>query len=236
MKNKWALITGGTKGIGWSIAKKFASQGINLILTSRSIDDLNERRTEIIESHNGVECAIFRSDLSNRHEVRNLAEFAKGDTDVLDILVNNAGIFMPGSVLNEEEGALESQVETNLYSAYYLTRDVMPLINNSKRGYIINMCSIASFMAYAGSGSYTISKFALRGWSKTLREELKDTHIAVTSIMPGATWSASWEGADYPRERLIEPENVAEMIWSIINLAPNAVVEELVIRPQKGDL
>lgn len=236
MKNRWALITGGSKGIGWAIAKKFAKEGINIMLSSRHIEDLKNCQNEIKTINSDIDCMVFQADVSQKSEVKLLAEFVKGQVEYLDILINNAGVFLPGSVLDEKDGQLEMQIETNLYSAYYLTRALIDTIKAADRGYILNMCSIASFMAYPGGGSYSISKFAMLGWSKTLRAELLDSNVAVTSIMPGATWSASWAGADLERQRIIEPDNIAELCWTIINLDTNAVVEELIIRPQKGDL
>jgi short-subunit dehydrogenase len=98
------------------------------------------------------------------------------------------------------------------------------------------MCSIASIMAYPNGGSYTISKFALLGFSKCLREEMKTKGIKVTAILPGATWSDSWRGADFPEKRLMEAIDIAKAVWSCYNMSDSAVVEELLIRPQLGDL
>ena len=98
------------------------------------------------------------------------------------------------------------------------------------------MCSIASFTAYANGGSYSISKFAMLGMSKALREELKDKGIKVTAIMPGATLTASWEGVDIPPERFMKSEDVAEATWSAYRMSERSIVEEIVIRPQLGDL
>jgi NAD(P)-dependent dehydrogenase (short-subunit alcohol dehydrogenase family) len=91
-------------------------------------------------------------------------------------------------------------------------------------------------MAYANGGSYSISKFAMYGMSKVLREEMKSFGVKVTSVMPGATLTASWEGADIPPERFVKPEDVAIMVLSTYLLSDRAVVEDLVIRPQLGDL
>jgi short-subunit dehydrogenase len=110
----------------------------------------------------------------------------------VDILINNAGIFTPGSIYNEEDGLLQSMIETNVYSAYHLTRCLVPKMIEAKQGHIFNMCSIASLNAYANGGSYSISKFALLGFSKNLREELKPHHIKVTAVSPGAVMSDSW--------------------------------------------
>ncbi|HHM20936.1 MAG TPA: SDR family NAD(P)-dependent oxidoreductase, partial [Bacteroidetes bacterium] len=103
-------------------------------------------------------------------------------------------------------------------------------------GHIFNMCSIASLIAYPNGGSYTISKFALLGFSKVLREEMKDKGIKVTSILPGATWSASWAGVDLPKSRLMQPRDIARAVWCAWQMEPSAVVEDIVIRPQLGDL
>ncbi|MBL7876963.1 MAG: SDR family NAD(P)-dependent oxidoreductase, partial [Cyclobacteriaceae bacterium] len=103
-------------------------------------------------------------------------------------------------------------------------------------GHIFNICSIASIKAYPNGGSYAISKFALLGFSKVLREELKEHGIRVTAVLPGATKTASWAGSTLPDSRFIKPEDVAETIFSAYSLSPNAVVEELLIRPQLGDI
>ena len=128
---------------------------------------------------------------------------------VPEVLVNNAGVFLPGMIETEVDGALEHMINTNLYSAYHLTRSLMPEMKRLKKGYIFNMCSIASIKAYANGGSYGISKFALYGMTKVLREELKEFNIKVTAVLPGATLTASWEGVDLPEERFIKVEDIA---------------------------
>ncbi|MEQ8240517.1 MAG: SDR family NAD(P)-dependent oxidoreductase, partial [Cyclobacteriaceae bacterium] len=130
----------------------------------------------------------------------------------------------------------EDLINTNLYSAYHVTRGIVPSMKERKTGYVFNICSTASITAYANGGSYCISKFAMYGMSKVLREELKPHGIKVTSVMPGATLTASWEGADIPNERFVKAEDVAAMVFSTFMLSDRAVVEDLVIRPQLGDL
>ena len=98
------------------------------------------------------------------------------------------------------------------------------------------MCSIASLNAYPNGGSYSISKFALLGFSKNLREELKTQGIKVTSIMPGGTWSDSWAGFEAPEERLMQARDIAEVVVSALRMSASAVVEDIVLRPQLGDL
>jgi hypothetical protein len=98
------------------------------------------------------------------------------------------------------------------------------------------MCSIASFTAYKNGGSYAITKFALLGFSKSLREELKESGIRVTAVMPGATLTSSWEGVELPEERFMKPEDVAEVIFNAYFISERSVVEEIIIRPQLGDI
>jgi short-subunit dehydrogenase len=105
-----------------------------------------------------------------------------------------------------------------------------------QQGHIFNICSIAGTQPYANGGSYSISKYAMVGFSKNLREELKPKGIKVTTVNPGATMSDSWSGSDIDPKRIMEAKDIADAIWAIYNLASQTVVEEIVMRPQLGDL
>jgi short-subunit dehydrogenase len=104
------------------------------------------------------------------------------------------------------------------------------------KGHIFNICSIASLDAYENGGSYSISKFALLGFSKNLRLELKDKGIKVTAVCPGAVYTNSWKGSGVDPKRIMEAEDIADMIYAASQLSPQAVVEDIVMRPQLGDL
>src|SRR5699024_1695193 len=125
---------------------------------------------------------------------------------------------------------------TNLHSAYHITRALLPKMKSLKTGHIINMCSTASLGAYPNGGSYSISKYALLGCSKNLREELKPFNIKVTAVCPGPTLTDSWAGFDGPNDRLMTPEDVAEVVWTAHNLSKQALIEDIVMRPIKGDI
>lgn len=233
-----AVITGGTKGIGRAIADRLAQEGCNLVICSRSPDDLASAKNALLSLNPKIDVVTAVTDMSKKADVLRFGETCLAAFDKIDVLVNNAGIFIPGAICEEEEGALESMMETNLYSAYHLTRKIVPNMVSNKSGFIINMASIASFMAYPNGGSYSISKFALRGFSKVLRAELMDKGIKVTTIMPGATWSHSWAGMkdQLPESRLMQAKDIADTVWSLLNLSSSAVMEEVVLRPQLGDL
>jgi short-subunit dehydrogenase len=233
--NKFAVVTGGTKGIGRAILEKFASAGFDVATCARNQEQLSLFK-EQLESKYGVKAYVSQSDLSDRGQVIAFARFINDLKRPVDVLVNNAGYFMPGSVLDEPEGSLESMVNSNVYSAYYTTRGIAPEMKKAGSGHIFNMCSIASIKAYPNGGSYAISKFALLGFSKVLREELKDAGIRVTAVLPGATKTASWDGVDLPESRFMKVEDVADTIFGVYSLSPNSVVEEILIRPQLGDI
>jgi short-subunit dehydrogenase len=233
--NKLAVITGATKGIGKAIAEKFAENNIDLVITSRGNSDLEAVKVTI-EKKYSVIVHIFPTDLSIKKDVQSFANFITNLKRPVDILVNNAGTFIQGDIMSEPDGALEAQIDTNLYSAYYTTRGLIDLIKKSKQAHIFNLCSIASLQAYPNSGAYTISKFALLGFSKSLRAELLPDRIKVTSVMPGATYTSSWEGADIPKSRFIQSNDIADIVWASYNLSPSAVVEDIVIRPTDGDI
>jgi NADP-dependent 3-hydroxy acid dehydrogenase YdfG len=145
-------------------------------------------------------------------------------------------LFIPGSVHNEKDGALEEMIAVNLYSAYHLTRVLIPKMISQKSGHIFNMCSIASLEAYDNGGAYSISKFALSGFSKNLREEMKPHQIKVTAIYSGAAYTDSWAGSNIDPNRIMEASDIAEIIFTASRLSPQACVEDILIRPQLGDL
>ncbi|MFT4568217.1 MAG: short-subunit dehydrogenase [Saprospiraceae bacterium] len=230
------IITGGTKGIGRAIAELLHEKGADLAICARNQKDLDEMSKVLTSENPSQQVLTFQCDVSVKEEVINFASFVLSKWNEIDILINNAGVFLPGNVSEEEDGMLEKMIDTNLYSAYHLTRQLLPSMIAKKSGYIFNMCSVASLKAYPNGGSYSISKFALLGFSKVLREELKEKGIKVTSILPGATWSDSWTGIDLPKARLMEANDIAIAVWQAIQMSPSAVVEEILLRPQLGDL
>lgn len=235
--NKKAVVTGGTKGIGRAIVEKLLAEGYDVAVCARSVMDLWAMETECEKKYPKQSVLTFQADMSNKIDIVNFAHFIEREWDTLDVLVNNAGIFLPGEIISEEDGMLEKMMETNLYSAYYLTRALLPMIlRGGTNKHIFNMCSVASIKAYANGGSYSISKFALLGFSKNLREELKPNGVKVTAILPGATWSDSWSGFEAPTDRLMQANDVAEVVITALNMSPSAVLEEIILRPQLGDL
>jgi NADP-dependent 3-hydroxy acid dehydrogenase YdfG len=233
---KLIVVTGGTKGIGKAIVKKFADQGFNIITCARSSKDLKSLEKEVKSINKQIDFLGLKADLSVKTEVKEFLDSVKKEKVNIDILVNNTGVFIPGQIHKEKDGVLEKMVETNVYSAYHVSRGILPYMIRRKSGHIFNICSTASIIPYTNGGSYCISKFALYGMTKVLREEMKEHQIRVTAVLPGATLTSSWDGVELPPERFMKPEDIAEAIWGVYNLSAHSVVEEILIRPQLGDI
>lgn len=234
--HKLIVVTGGTKGIGRAILEKFAGEGFDVVTCSRNNHDLEALSKTFKVAFPDIHCITFKADMSEKHQVKAFTDFVAGLARPVEVLVNNAGYFLPGEISTEPEGTLESMINANLYSAYYATRGLVSFMKKNKHGHIFNICSIASIKAYPDGGSYAISKFALLGFSKCLREELKSYNIRVTAIMPGATKTRSWDGADLPDERFMCSEDVADTVYAAYALSCRSVIEEIIIRPQLGDI
>jgi len=230
------VITGASRGLGLAIAQKFASEGHQLFLSARNKNTLGVAAEALKKKFPSAKIKHHAADLSVKEEVIAFGDWLLEQQLNIDILVNNAGTFLPGNVFDEAEGTLEEMISVNLYSAYHLTRKLLPGMMQSKSGHIFTLCSIASLKAYQNGGAYSISKFALLGFTKNLREEMKPHNIKVTAIIPGAVYTDSWAGSGVKPERLIEAKDIADLVYTAAHLSPQACVEEIVVRPQKGDL
>ena len=227
------VITGASKGLGKAFAKAFASKNNVLLLCARNASGLEALASELKDS--GATIHFKLVDVGKKEAVIGFGNWCLA-YGTPDIIINNAGSFEPGSVYNEANGTIEKMIETNLYSAYHLTRTILPLMMQKKQGHIFNICSIASVQAYANGGSYSISKFAMLGFSKNLREEMKQYNIKVTSVLPGAVYTDSWKGSGIDESRIMQDDDIAKMVVAASQLSPQACVEEIVLRPQLGDL
>lgn len=226
---KLVVVTGGTKGIGRAIAERFAIEGFDLFITARTAKDLSEVK-ERIETKYAIKCHIFAGDIGNKNDVKSLAKSILNTNQIVEVLVNNAGLYRAGLMTEEPDGTLEKLMGINLYGSYYLTKELLNSFTENRSGHIFNICSVASFSTPENSGSYTISKFALLGFSKVLRVEMKPHKVRVTAVMPGATLTDSWKDEDVSPEILMPPEDIAAAVWNAYAMK-NSVVEEIVLRP-----
>jgi len=233
---KKLVITGATKGIGRAIAEKYLNNGYEVAVCARKANELNDMAEAVLKSGARGKLHTFVCDVTDKEQLKAFYEFVDKKMGSIDILINNAGIFEPGEIQNEAEGVLERQMATNVYSVYHLTRFFLPQMIKNRSGHIFNLCSVASIKAYTNGGSYCISKYAVYGMTKVLREELMPHNIKVTAILPGATLSGSWEGTTLPEDRFMKAEDIAEAVYMTSQLSPSTVIEEILLRPMEGDI
>lgn len=229
-------ITGGTRGIGRATVELFAANAADIAVVARTASALEQMAKELKAQYPNLKLLTCAADLSTKTGNLQFVEMIQKEWGHLDILINNAGLFIQANILTEPEENLDKQLALNLKSAYHLSRALLPLLVKSAKGHILNICSIASLQAYPNCGAYVVSKFALLGLTKALRLELKDKGIKVSGVIPGATLSSSWDGEHIEAERLIDPKDIAQAIWDVYQMGPNSTVEEIIIRPQLGDL
>lgn len=231
------LLTGASQGIGAAIAKTFARElrgRVRLALVARNEQNLAAVARACGKSGATVEC--FSCDVSDAAAVETMAAAVTKRFGAVDVLINNAGKFAGGPLAETSVEQFNAMIAANLRSVFLVTRAFVPAMLRRGRGDIFNMSSIAGLQAYLGGAAYCAAKFGVTGLSKVMREEWRERGIRVCCVHPGATVSPSWAGAEVPDERLMPAEDVARAFFEIYRLTRRTVVEEIVLRPQRGDL
>ena len=230
------VITGATKGIGKAIAEKFAADGHHFIVCARNLSDLEKVKSDFISNFPQSSMDIYACDISKKEQLKNFIDFIHSKFSKVDVLVNNAGQFINAEILQEEDEVFENTMSTNVSAVYYLCKAIGKEMKKNSDGYIFNIGSIAGLEPFVNCGAYTVSKFALHGLTKVLREELKNFGVKVCLVIPGATYTSSWQGTDLPKDRFVNPKDVAELIYVSTKLSKGALAEELHIQPLLGKI
>ena len=209
--------------------------GHEVLISARDQSKLDAVALELMKRYPGSVVLGKAADVTLPEQVKSFAAWCL-DRGEVDVLINNAGIFQPGKLMDQADGLLEGQLAVNLFSAYHLSRAIAPSMVKRGQGHIINICSIAGQRPYAHGGAYSISKFALDGFSQNLREELKPTGVKVTTVYPGAVLTDSWGDFDNSDHRIMEAADIAKLVYQATQLSIGACVEQIVVRPRLGDL
>ena len=231
------VITGASQGIGAAIAEAFAAHhgaDARLALLARSRDRLES--VAAAARSLGATALALPCDVTDEGAVARAAGAVAERWGAADVLVNNAGRFEPGGFLDIEPAAFRRQIEVNLTSAFLVTRAFLPAMLSAGAGDVLVMGSVASVRGYPGGAAYGAAKHGLLGLARTLRAETLDRGIRVMAVLPGATLTPSWDGVDVPPERLMPATAIAQAVLDATRLPRSAVVEEILIRPQLGDL
>ncbi len=230
------LITGASQGIGAAIARTFATElpGARLALVARSEKNLRSVARDCIGSGAGVE--IFPCDVAREAAVKSMARVVTRHFGAVDVLINNAGAFAVAPFAQTKVAEFDRLIAVNLRSAFLVTQAFLPAMLQRKEGDIFFMSSIAGLGAYPNAAAYCAAKFGVTGLAQVLRAETKDHGVRVCCIHPGATWSPSWAKSGVKRERIMAAEDLARAILDVYRLGRRTVVEEIILRPQRGDV
>lgn len=230
------LITGASQGIGAAIAQAFAAEipGVRLALAARN--EKNLRATAAACLKLGAEVELFPCDVTDEKAVAKLARVVAKHFGPVDVLINNAGAFAMAPFVKTSVATFDNMVATNLRSAFLVTSAFLPAMLKRKRGDIFFMSSIAGLGAYPQAAAYCAAKFGLTGLAQVLRAETKNTGVRVCCVHPGATWSPSWSKSGVKPARIMPAEDIARAILDVHRLGRRTVVEEIVLRPQLGDV
>jgi short-subunit dehydrogenase len=245
MTNPVILITGASQGIGAAIAKTFAREvrGCRLALVARNGKNLRaiaracEKLGAMAKAKAGaVEAGVFPCDVADAAAVSTMAGAVRKRFGVVDVLINNAGQFFGAPFLGTPVEKFDEMLAANLRSVFLVSRAFAPAMARRRRGDIFVMGSIASVKPLPGMAAYGAAKSGVLGLARVMREELKNKGVRVTTVLPGATWSPSWAGSEVSAGRLMPAEDVARAFLDIYRFSRRTVVEEIVLRPQLGDV
>lgn len=228
-------ITGARRGIGAAVARELAAAGKRLALSARKAEDVKELGTELRE-HTDV--GVFSCDVADRASVTDCAEAIADEFGRIDVLINNAGlgVFKPMLELTPDE--FDAMIDVNLRGVHHCTRAVLPAMIERGRGDILTINSIAVQASFANCTAYGASKAGALAFNRSLRAEVREQGVRIMDIFPGATATAIWSDEMLQEfgERMMEPSDVAQAVREMLDTSRRAVVEELVLRPRRGDL
>lgn len=237
MNTPVVLVTGASQGIGAAIARTFATEirGVQLALVARNEKKLLDVALTCVKA--GAACAeVYPCDVANEDSVGIMSLAVLKRFGHVDVLINNAGKFEAAPVAEMTLEVFDRLIASNLRSVFLVSRAFLPAMVKRGAGDIFNMSSIAALTAYPGGAGYSAAKAGVAILSKIMRAELRDQGVRVCCVYPGATWSPSWEGGAIAEERMMPATDVARAFLDVYRLSRSTVVEEIVLRPQRGDV
>jgi NAD(P)-dependent dehydrogenase (short-subunit alcohol dehydrogenase family) len=230
------LITGASQGMGAAMARTFAREvrGARLALVARNVRNLQAVAKSC--TNLGAKAEVFECDVRNAASVELMAAEVGRRLGPPDVLINNAGAFTMAPFAQTTLAQFDEMIAVNLRSAFLVTQAFLPAMLGRRSGDVFFVSSIAGLGAYPQAAAYCAAKFGVTGLAKVLRAETKAHGIRVCCVHPGATWSPSWERSGVKPERIMPAEDIAQAILDVHRLGRRTVVEEIVLRPQLGDI
>ena len=234
MAEKVVVLTGAARGIGRAIAIELLEAGFFAALCSKSPQSIASLETEI--SSFAGNFIISSIDISVEEEIKRFISSVAKEKGRIDILINNAGIVYTGPVEETGTEQWDEMMAVNARGTFLMVKHSLPLI--PRGGHIVNIGSNASKKGFPGWAAYCASKFAVLGFTNSLREELREREIRVSAVLPGPTKTDIWDslGGKWDSEKMMSPEVTAKTVLSVINQPPGANIDEIDIVPSTGSL
>ena len=231
LKGKYAVVTGGTRGIGRAISERLLRDGATVALCGRTRASAERAAAELSQATGGEALGIA-ADVSRLEDVRRFFETVAERFPGLDVLVNNAGAGAFASVDRLTPAEWHSMIDLNLTGVFYCCHYALPLIKQRGGGFVINISSLAGKNPFAGGAAYNASKFGLNGFSEAMMLDLRYDKIRVSYIMPGSV-DTDFGGQAGRSEWKIAPEDVAEVAAMLLRMPERTLVSRVEMRPSR---
>jgi len=233
LKNKTAIVTGGTKGIGRGIAEALVREGVSVCISARHQREIDKAVTELNESKDGRTIGLV-CDVRAHDQVKALIDHAVKELGGLDILINNAGVGVFATVEQTSVEDFRAVLETNLFGVFYCCHEAIPRMKERGGGYIINISSLAGANPHPRMAAYNASKFGLNGFSEALMQEVRHDNIKVSYIMPGSVNTEF--GGDSPSDEKswqLTPADIARVVIDLLHHDDRSLASRVEIRPSR---
>jgi NADP-dependent 3-hydroxy acid dehydrogenase YdfG len=236
MKNKVVWVTGASTGIGKAIAEKFSKEGCIVVVTARRKSRLVKIVSEI--KFAGREASAFVCNVISERSVFLTAKRIREKYGTIDVLINNAGATVFKSFLDTKTQDYNDVIDTNLKGPFLCMKAVLPQMIKNNHGSVINILSVAANTAFENSAVYAASKAGMQAMSNCIRTEVRRYNIKITNIFPGAVDTAMWESKARQRyrNRMMTPADIAAITFDVYNKPKKVAIEDVIVRPIKGDI
>jgi 3-oxoacyl-[acyl-carrier protein] reductase len=231
LNGKYAVVTGGTRGIGRAIAETLLHAGAAVAICGRTPESVERASTELKQATGGDVLGVT-ADVTKLDQVEHFFETVRTRFGLLDILVNNAGIGIFRAIQDLTPEEWRNTIDLNLTGVYYCCHCALPLLRQRGQGYIIQISSLAGINAFAGGAAYNASKFGLNGFSEAIMQDLRYENVRVSYIMPGSV-ATDFSSGSGRAEWKIAPQDVAEVVISLLRMPERTLVSRVEMRPSK---
>ncbi|MCG1010327.1 SDR family NAD(P)-dependent oxidoreductase [Salinicoccus sp. ID82-1] len=223
IQGKYAVITGGTKGIGLATAHALAQEGVNIAVIGRNADTLKDA-VNALQKHD-VEVIGANGDVSNKEDVDRILNEVNDAFDRIDILINNAGIMNPTSFLDSSEEDLRKMMDVNVFGIYHMMHGILPQMKTRKQGDVINISSMSGLKGGPNSSLYSATKFAVIGMTEGVMQEMRPHNIRVSYLTPSAVLTDLIGETGLKKETMTHAEDIADIIVSQLKLNPRTFIK-----------